>query len=230
MSADISKTFGQTQMAIKGLTVELAVATPLVTGLGGNLADVQNIQKGIAESLNTNVITLGETVGDLYAAGQAVGIDSGQIGDMVKGFQDAGIQTGNIKENIQLSVDIARKVGVNTSAVFSLVRDNLSNINKYGFENGVAGLAKMSAQAASLRINMNEIFGFAERVFNPEGAIDLVANLQVLGGAIVMLSRLSEKECGVKDYELMNEIVSRMSEEFASTDSFNDADFFNRKN
>ena len=53
---------------------------------------------------------------------------------------------------------------------------------------------------------------------------------KILGGAIVMLSRLSEKECGVKDYELMNEIVGRMSEEFASTDSFNDADFFNRKN
>jgi hypothetical protein len=122
MSAQISKTFGQTQMAIKGLTVELAVATPLVVGLGGSLTDVQNIQKGIAQSLNTNVITLGETVGDLYAAGQAVGIDSRQIGNMVAGFKDAGIQTGNIKENIQLSVDIARKVGVNTSAVFGLVQ------------------------------------------------------------------------------------------------------------
>ena len=144
-----------------------------------------NIQKGIAESLNTNVITLGETVGDLYAAGQAVGIDSGQIGEMVKGFQDAGIQTGNIKENIQLSVDIARKVGVNTSAVFELVRNNLSNINKYGFENGVAGLAKMSAQAASLRIGMNEIFNFAEKVFNQQfiGGADYLA-------AIVFISSL----------------------------------------
>jgi len=218
-TAKMAGTFGQTQMAIKDLTVELAVATPLVTGLGGNLADVQNIQKGIADSLNTNVITLGETVGDLYAAGQAVGIDSGQIGDMVKGFQDAGIQTGNIKENIQLSVDIARKVGVNTSAVFGLVRDNLSNINKYGFENGVAGLAKMSAQAASLRINMNEIFGFAERVFNPEGAVEMVSAFQRLGVAAGDLAdpfRLMY--LASEDTEELQNQVAKMTEKFTYFD------------
>jgi hypothetical protein len=218
-TAKMAGTFGQTQMAIKGLTVELAVATPLVTGLGGSLTDVQNIQKGIADSLNTNVITLGETVGDLYAAGQAVGIDSGQIGDMVKGFQDAGIQTGNIKENIQLSVDIARKVGVNTSAVFGLVRDNLSNINKYGFENGVAGLAKMSAQAASLRINMNEIFGFAERVFNPEGAVEMVSAFQRLGVAAGDLAdpfRLMY--LASEDTEELQNQVAKMTEKFTYFD------------
>jgi hypothetical protein len=218
-TAKMAGTFGQTQMAIKDLTVELAVATPLVTGLGGNLADVQNIQKGIADSLNTNVITLGETVGDLYAAGQAVGIDSGQIGEMVKGFQDAGIQTGNIKENIQLSVDIARKVGVNTSAVFGLVKDNLSNINKYGFENGVAGLAKMSAQAASLRINMNEIFGFAERVFNPEGAVEMVSAFQRLGVAAGDLAdpfRLMY--LASEDTEELQNQVAKMTEKFTYFD------------
>ena len=102
MSAQIAVTFGQTQMAIKGLTVELAVSTPLVTGLGGKLSDVLNIQQGIAQSLNTNVITLGETVGDLFAAGKAVGIDSSEIGKMVAGFQDAGIQTAYIKEKKQI--------------------------------------------------------------------------------------------------------------------------------
>lgn len=221
MSAQIAGTFGQTQMAIKGLTVELAVSTPLVTGLGGKLSDVLNIQQGIAKSLNTNVITLGETVGDLYAAGQAVGIDSDEIGTMVAGFKDAGIQTANIKENIQLSVDIARKVGVNTSAVFALVQTNLSNINKFGFENGVAGLAKMSAQAASLRIGMNEIFNFAEKVFNPEGAVEMVSMFQRMGVAAgdladpFRLMYLASEDAG----ELQNQVV-KMTEKFT---------FFNEK-
>jgi hypothetical protein len=138
---------------------------------------------------------------------------------MVKGFQDAGIQTGNIKENIQLSVDIARKVGVNTSAVFGLVRDNLSNINKYGFENGVAGLAKMSAQAASLRINMNEIFGFAERVFNPEGAVEMVSAFQRLGVAAGDLAdpfRLMY--LASEDTEELQNQVAKMTEKFTYFD------------
>ena len=182
-TAKMAGTFGQTQSAIKGLREELAVATPGVVGLGGAFSDVENIQKGIAESLQTNVITLGDTVTDLFAAAKAVGETSDGVGGMVAAFQDVGIQTGNIKDNIQTTVNLARQVGVNTGAVFTLVKNNLESINKYGFENGVAGLAKMSAQAAGLRINMNSIFGFAEKVFNPEDAVDMVSTFQRLGVA-----------------------------------------------
>jgi len=87
-TATISGTFGQTQSAIKGLREELAVATPGVVGLGGAFMDVMAIQEGIAESLQTNVITLGETVTDLFAAGKAVGVSSSGVGEMVKSFQD----------------------------------------------------------------------------------------------------------------------------------------------
>ena len=182
-TATIAETFGQSQAAIKGLREELAIATPGVVGLGGDFRDVANIQQSIAESLQTNVITLGETVTDLFAAGKAVGLSSYGVGEMVKSFQDVGIQTGNIKDNIQTTVNLARQVGVNTSAVFKLVSNNLDSINKYGFENGVAGLAKMSAQAAGLRIDMNSVFSFAEKVFDPEGAIDTVAAFQRMGVA-----------------------------------------------
>jgi len=182
-TAKIAGTFGQTQSAIKGLREELAVATPGVVGLGGAFEDVAAIQKGIAQSLQTNVITLGDTVTDLYAAGKAVGVSSDGVGEMVASFQDVGIQTGNIKDNIQTTVNLARQVGVNTGAVFTLVRNNLDSINKYGFENGVAGLAKMASQAAGLRINMNSVFDFAEKVFNPEGAIEMVSAFQRMGVA-----------------------------------------------
>ena len=52
---------------------------------------------------------------------------------------------------------------------------------------------------------------------------------QILGGTIVMLSRLSEKECGVKDYELMESVIAHMNKEFVSYDSFDDARLFKGK-
>ena len=48
----------------------------------------------------------------------------------------------------------------------------------------------------------------------------------ILGGTIVMLSRLSEKECGMKDYELMQSVIAHMNEEFVSYESFDDAKLF----
>ena len=50
----------------------------------------------------------------------------------------------------------------------------------------------------------------------------------ILGGTIVMLSRLSEKECGMKDYELMESVITNMNKEFVSYESFDDAKLFKR--
>jgi hypothetical protein len=61
---------------------------------------------------------------------------------------------------------------------------NLNEINEYGFKNGVQGLAEMVRRSTELRYNMGEVFKVAEKVFEPEGAIDLSANLQAIGGAI----------------------------------------------
>ena len=58
-NAKFASELGQTQKAIVGLREELAIATPGVVGLGGDLQDVFNIQESIAQELNTNLILLG---------------------------------------------------------------------------------------------------------------------------------------------------------------------------
>lgn len=219
VTAKMAGTFGQTQMALTGLRQELAIALPGIEGLGGDMQDVANIQLGISESLNRNIVTLGETTTDLFVAGKAVGVASSNVGNMVLAFQNAGIQTSMIKDNIQETVDIARAVGVNTSAVFQLVQQNLGKLNEFGFQNGAAGLARMAAQATALRIDMREIFGFAERVFNPEGAIETVAAFQRLGVAAgdladpFRLMYLASEDTE----ELQNQIV-KMTEQFTYFD------------
>ena len=219
LNASMAGTFGQTQKALSGLRQEAAIAYPTIVGLGGEFADVSTIQQGIAEQLNTNVVTLGETVSGLFAGAKAVGLSSSEVGRVVEAFQSAGIQTDYIKENMQSTVNIARSVGVNTSAVFKNVQDNLSAINKYGFQGGVEGLARMSAQAAGLRINMQEIFGFAERVFNPEGAVEMVSAFQRMGVAAGDLAdpfRLMY--LASEDTEELQKQVVKMTEKFTYFD------------
>jgi hypothetical protein len=78
-------------------------------------------------------------------------------------------------------VDIAAQSGVNAQKVSSAVLQNMDSLSKYNFEGGVSGLAKMAAQAAMLRIDMKTTLGFAEKVFDPEGAIEMAAAMQRLG-------------------------------------------------
>jgi len=78
-------------------------------------------------------------------------------------------------------VDIARSMGVNVEEVSRQVSNNIGLLDKYGFENGVQGLAKMAANAALMRVDVSSISGMLEKAFEPEGAITMAATLQRLG-------------------------------------------------
>jgi hypothetical protein len=219
LGANMSAVMGQTQLAIQGLREETAIALPAIAALGGDFTDAARIQLDVAKALQTNLVLLGETSADLFTAGKVVGVASDEVGAMAAEFENAGISTGLIRSNIEQTVDIARRMGVNTTAVFDLVQQNLSRLNQFGFENGAVGLARMAAQSASLRLNMRDIFDFAERVFDPEGAINAVAAFQRLGVAVGDLAdpfRLMY--LAAEDTEELQRQVVKMTEQFTYFD------------
>jgi hypothetical protein len=183
-NTQLAGSFGRTQAAVIGLRKEFVSAVPAIAALGGKSQDVFNIIKGTSESLKTNRILLSETTTDLFTAGKALGVSSENMGAVVLDFENAGIQTGLIRDRMQQTANIARVVAANSNAVFSQVQQNLGALNKYGFKDGVEGLSRMAAKAVSLRTDMFEIFNFAEKVFSPEGAIEAVAGFQRMGVAV----------------------------------------------
>ena len=219
LNTSMAGALGQTQKAINGLRQEAAVAFPTIVGLGGSFKDVEEIQLDIAKGLNTNTVTLGETVSGLFAGAKAVGMASTDVGEIVVAFQNAGLQTEYIKDNMQSAVNISRSMGVNTNAVFTLVKQNVEKINQFGFQNGVEGLSRMAAQAAAMRINMSDIFNFASKVFNPEDAVEMVSTFQRLGVAAGDLAdpfRLMY--LASEDTEELQKQVVKMTEKFTFFD------------
>ena len=64
------------------------------------------------------------------------------------------------------------------------VSSNLKLVNTYGFERGVEGLARMVARGQALGLEMSTVSSLADKFFDPEGAIDFAARMQVIGGAV----------------------------------------------
>ena len=110
---------------------------------------------------------------------------------------------------------IAREAGVSVAAVSEGVVQNLDKMNIYNFENGTKGLAKMAAQASRLGIDMDKIFGVVDKVFNPEGAIEMAAAMQRLGvSTSALLDPLRLMDLSQNDpTELQNQIVN-MTKDF----------------
>ena len=174
----IAKQFGQGRENVVTLQAAFGDALTKVTEMGGSLTDIERIQKGIVETTGRNVILTGEQFEQIYAAQEATGQ---QAETMMKSFKDVGMSASFINSEMQKVVDVARQQGVSAQEVSSKVVQNMSALNKFNFEGGVQGLAKMAAQATQLRIDMSTTLNMADRLFDPENAIEMAASMQRLG-------------------------------------------------
>jgi hypothetical protein len=175
---DVVKTFGLSNSQVMAIKSSLTGAASEVERLGGMFSDVLSIQTQLGKITNRNAILMSESFAGIYAASEV----SGQtVKEMGKSFKDTGFSLYSISEQMEGVVNTARSIGVNAVAVSSQVIDNMGELNRYNFEGGVQGLAKMAANATNLRIDMKTTMGFAENVFDPENAIKMAASMQRLG-------------------------------------------------
>lgn len=175
---ELNKTFGQGQERLSETYKAISDAAPRIARLGGDMKDVQSTMIGIAEASRRNVIANTEDVEKLYAATQVIG---GSAEELSNSFLDIGVGIGQIGTQLESSIDYIRSIGGNTKAVMGDVTKNMEQMNRYQFEGGVQGLTKMAAQASMLRFNMNETFKLADKVLDPDGAIEVAAAFQRLG-------------------------------------------------
>jgi len=208
----INKSFGIGRELSKEIETTLTSAVKGVEALGGNLQSTANIQLEVSKTLGRNVILQSDSFKDLYAAQQVTGKGADQL---VSAFKNIGVSTYQVAENTQTIFNISRALGVNAQAVTGVVLQNIDAINKYNFQGGVEGLARMAAQATSLRIDMNTTLGFAEKVFDPEGAIKMASAFQRLGVAQSdLLDPLRLMDLSQNDPAELQKQISQMTQQF----------------
>lgn len=170
--------FTQSRQRIYELRTSLTDAGPEIVKLGGSISDVSRIIGDVALSSRRNVIATTEEVSKLYAAEKILSIASSEL---TNNFLDVGIGIEKVSESLENSIEYIQSIGGNSKTIMKDVTENMGKMNRYQFEGGVMGLTKMAAQASMLRFNMNETFQLADKVLNPEDAVETAAAFQRLG-------------------------------------------------
>jgi hypothetical protein len=178
LADDINSAFVGGKIRLQEMDMAVAQSAAGILRLGGNVSDVSNTIIGIAEGSRRNVIATEEQISKLYASSKILGTGAG---DLVEIFAKVGYETSQIGPNIEESIDYIQSVGMNANTVMREVTNNMSQMNRYQFEGGVAGLTKMAAQASMLRFDMSQTFNFADKMLTPENAINMAAAFQRLG-------------------------------------------------
>jgi hypothetical protein len=180
--------------------------------LGMEVDKVKDTFNKLSGEYQTTVSLTNEELTEIAATARVTGQD---VTALAKGFRGVGISITEVGDRMEEVVQVAKSAGVSVAAVSAGVLANLDKMNIYNFEGGTKGLAKMSAQASRLGVDMSKIFGVVDKVFNPEGAIELAAGLQRLGvSANALLDPLRLMDLSQNDpAELQNQIIE-MSKDF----------------
>lgn len=193
----INQTFTQGRTRIVEMQQAVADAIPGINRLGGEAKDVVEVIQAVANATQRNVIAGAESVERLYAASELIkGVN---LSTMIENFTEVGYTFEKIPDLLEESIHYVQSIGGNAAEVMDDVVRNVDKLNRFQFEDGVKGLTKMAAQAAMLKFDMSSTFQFADKVMNPEGAIEVASAFQRLGVAAGNL---------VDPFQLMNQSIN----------------------
>jgi len=174
----LNKEFIGSRTRINEMMQAIADVSPEVIGLGGKFEDVGKTIDGIAKGSRRNLIASKDDIQELFATSKVIGQD---VTKLVDEFAKVGIMYSDISEKVVDSISYVNSIGVNASTVMKDVVSNTDKLSRFNFEGGVQGLTKMAAQASMLRFDMKETFELADKVLDPDKAIEVASAFQRLG-------------------------------------------------
>jgi hypothetical protein len=151
---------------------------------GFTLEEVGEIYKTLVERSGKFSLINSETYDNMGALAASLDMSLETLTDSLSSFEEIGYGLDKSKEGLDDVLHSSLNLGLSAKKITSDVTSNISKLNEYGFSKGIAGLKEMAIKSTELRMSMQSTFNLAQKVMDMDGAIDLVANMQMVGGAI----------------------------------------------
>ena len=173
MTGELSKAFRQ----------EITEAYPDAQRLGISFEELSTTVRDLVANSGRFRLVNAETIRDMELSSKFVERGLTGAAEMANDFQDVSLGVKDTMEYIQTASKSSLELGLNSKTTISLVAANVKLLNQFGFKDGIEGLTKMAQKAQSLKMEFSMVTGLATKVFSPEGAMELAANLSSVGGA-----------------------------------------------
>ena len=126
-------------------------------------------------------------------------------------FENFGVSMSSTAEHAGKMFEDASKAGISFEKYTDNVAKNFKIAQNYTFKNGIKGLESMAKKATAIRLDMQQVAALADKVSTVEGAIDVSAKLQVLGGPFAqMADPLGMLNEGLNDMESLQDRMAKM--------------------
>lgn len=174
ITGDLSRAYRDTLLESAGAAAQM----------GFDIGNISDMVTTLGEKSGRFNLFSKETLDRSFSTSRAFGMSLTQLADSMSKFEEVGYGSADTLEKIETAGRHSLGLGLNSKKTTEELRTNISKLNEYGFANGIEGLNRMVQKSVEFRMNMAETFKVADKVMNPESAIELTANMQMLGGAI----------------------------------------------
>ena len=181
---DINTKTGLTGKLSKDFREEISNAGPKLAQLGISFETLANVAQGLVDKSGKFNLINQQSFEQAAKVGQAYLGSMEALTNMLPDFEKVGIGAKGTFDAVEKAGKSSLTLGLNSQRVSKDLATNIGKLNEYGFQKGVEGLARMVQKSIEFRLSMDAVSQVAEKVFSPESALELSANLQVLGGAI----------------------------------------------
>jgi hypothetical protein len=184
LHTEINEGLGLTGELSKGFRDMLIESTPAAAQLGYDISNITDMITNLSEKTGKFNLIASNTLEQSFKTSRAFGMTLQQLSDAFVEFEKVGYGAADAMDKINSAGLKSASLGLNSKKTTQDLKTNIEKLNEYGFKNGIEGLNRMVQKSAEFRMNMAETFKVADKVMNPESAIELTANMQMLGGAV----------------------------------------------
>jgi len=150
--------------------------------LGISVEEIAKYQSDYSEELGRAVMLGKEGLDAMGEMARGTSLGAEGAAKMAAEMDNFGVSAEKSRDFIQQTMTDASSMGLNTSKVTRNIQNNLKLLNQYNFKNGIKGLHEMALSVSKMGIDMKAIAPMADKLWDIDGAVEMSAQLQVLGG------------------------------------------------
>lgn len=183
ITGDLAANIGLARSESKGLLLNFTQLTTTAMEFGGQMSDIADIISSISDTTGKNRLISNEDVKNIEQLGRGTTLGVDGLSKMVGEFGNLGISMGKTFKLVENARDGAAKLGLNVGKVLTNYSTLVNGLTGFQMKSGLDNMVKLATQATQLRMDLS---GVAESMstafFEPEGAVEAAAKMQVLGG------------------------------------------------
>lgn len=181
---NFAKTSGLAKQQAEGLRDRILKLSRAGEHFGANygktLADVLKLQSDFSSAIGRTIQMTNSQLKDISALSAVVGDEMAV--KFTAHLDNFGMSTTAAGELMTQMYNDSVKKGITLQAYSKNVVDNLHLAQQYNFKDGVKGLMSMAENATRMKMDMQQVVALANKVQDVESAVNMSAELQVLGG------------------------------------------------